>query len=289
MKLVIAGANGMLGKDLAAVSAEKHEVFLTDLKISGKNSFECDITDPEEVKRNLKEVRPSAIINASAYTDVDGCEERQDLAYSVNASGPANLAEYCRESGTTLIHVSTDYVFDGLSRRPYHETDAVNPLGVYGKSKLEGELSVQKELKEHYIVRTSLLYGRHRSNFVTKILDKVIAGERITVPDDMIGSPTYSMDLAVHLIKFLEAKPDFGIYHASNSGHCSRYEWALKIAEFAGKDADITPIKSSTLKSKAPRPLYSALDISKLSGFSVMRDWKTALAEFVSEYLRKYS
>ncbi|MEI7905313.1 MAG: NAD(P)-dependent oxidoreductase, partial [Candidatus Firestonebacteria bacterium] len=171
MKVMVIGASGMLGYDLARVF-HKRDLLLVDLNIEGINTAQCDITDFAALNRLFSNTKPYYVINASAYTDVDACEENVELAYKVNSDGARNIARCAKEFGAAFLQVSTDYVFDGTKTTPYLETDLVNPLGVYGKSKLEGELQTAKIMKEAFIVRTALLYGRNRSNFVTKILQQ---------------------------------------------------------------------------------------------------------------------
>ncbi|MCX5776414.1 MAG: dTDP-4-dehydrorhamnose reductase [Candidatus Firestonebacteria bacterium] len=287
MRILVIGAGGMLAHDIISVF-NREQVILSDLKaVDDKPTFIADITRYEEVKELVHKVRPALVINASAYTDVDGCENDVDLAYSVNAKGPENIAMACKAYRAKLVHISTDYIFDGAATSPYKESDFPSPSGMYGKSKLAGELFVAKNLKERYILRTALLYGINRENFVTKIYEKIKNNEPITVPDDMYGSPTWTMELA-KMIKGLYRTHKFGTYHAVNTGSCSRYEWAKKIAEYSGLSADITPIKTETLIVKAKRPLYSVLDNSKIRALVPgVLPWEEALKGFLSELKNK--
>lgn len=291
------GKNSMLGGDiLRTFDTSKYEFFLTDLlpfqdskeKFGNNVWFEkADVRSFVEV-RELFNVKPDIVINASAYTDVDGCEDVPDLAYAVNATGVENIAKSCAEFNIPLVHVSTDYVFDGTKQTPYTENDKVNPLGIYGKSKLEGENLLKATLKKYYITRTALLYGKNRTNFVTKIVEKARNNEVITVPDDMFGSPTWTTELAKQIEKIIEAKPEFGTYHTVNIGSCSRYEWAKKIVEFSGLKAEIKAIKSNTISSKAKRPLFSALENHALKelGLNVMNTWEKALENFIRNEMK---
>ncbi len=248
MRILLFGAGGMLAHDIKKVF-DRDQVVLSDIKqvSADKPTFIADITKRNEVRELLHKVRPALAINASAYTDVDGCEEDVDLAYSVNAKGPENIALACKEYKAKMVHISSDYVFDGETTVPYKETDLPSPSGMYGKSKLAGEIFVAQALKERYILRTGLLYGIKRDNFVTKIYSRIKNNEKITVPDDMYGSPTWTLELA-RMIKGIYRTHKFGTYHAVNTGYCSRYEWALKIAGLAGLSGDIQPIKSATLR-----------------------------------------
>jgi len=285
MKVMLIGAAGMLGYDLARV-LKRHDLMLVDLNIEGMDTAKCDITNLVALKKLFEMFRPSYVINASAYTDVDACEDNIDLAYKVNSDGVRNLAVCSKEYAAAFLHVSTDYVYDGTNTKPYVESDRVNPLGVYGKSKLDGERQAAKVMKDPFIVRTALLYGKNRTNFVTKILDQAKLGKIITVPDDMTGSPTYSLELARQIEKLLfTGKP--GLYHTANQGYCSRYEWAKKLCSLAGIKAEIKPIKTVTLTSKAPRPLYSALrnnNLDQTIGNS-MKHWEEALEEYIKNDL----
>ena len=287
MRILLIGAGGMLAHDIIKVF-DRDEVVVSDLKAVGdRPTFIADITKYNEVKELVHKVRPGLLINASAYTDVDGCEDDVDLAYSVNAKGPENIAMACKEYRIKMVHISTDYIFDGTAAVPYKESDFPSPSGMYGKSKLAGEIFIAKNLKERYILRTALLYGINRDNFVSKIYAKLKNNEAITVPDDMIGSPTWTVELA-RMIKGIYRTHKFGTYHAVNTGYCSRYEWANKIAELSGIKGNITPIKSSTLVTKAKRPLFSSLDNSKLSAIVPgILSWEEALKGFITELKEK--
>ncbi|MFH1074126.1 MAG: dTDP-4-dehydrorhamnose reductase [Candidatus Firestonebacteria bacterium] len=287
MRILLIGAGGMLAHDIIK-AFDRDEVVVSDLKAVGdRPTFITDITKYVEVKELVHKVRPGLLINASAYTDVDGCEEDVDLAYSVNAKGPENIARACKEYKIKMVHISTDYIFDGETTVPYKESDFPSPGGMYGKSKLAGEIFIAKNLKERYILRTALLYGINRDNFVSKIYAKFKNNEPVTVPDDMIGSPTWTVELA-KMIKGIYRTHKFGTYHAVNTGYCSRYEWAEKISELSGLKAEITPVKSSTLKTKAKRPLFSALDNSKISAIVPgILSWEDALKGFIAELKEK--
>ncbi|MFH1823618.1 MAG: dTDP-4-dehydrorhamnose reductase [Candidatus Firestonebacteria bacterium] len=284
MKILLFGASGMLGYDILRIfGSSKYELFLTDLIPQTSEKFiKADIKNFDEVKK-LFDVKPDIAINASAYTDVDGCENNIERAYSINAVGSWHIAVCCRELNIPLIHISTDYVFDGKKKEPYIEDDEVHPSGVYGRSKLAGEILVKGQISNFYILRTSLLYGKNRENFVTKIIQKAKNNEIISVPDDMIGSPTYTLDLA-ELIKKIIETGKYGLYHTANTGYCSRYEWAKKIVEIAGLKADIKPVKSNSIHSKAKRPLFSALKNHNLERIGIsLRTWDDALEEFIKE------
>ena len=287
MRILLFGAGGMLAHDIIKVF-DRDQVVLSDLKpVGDKTTFLTDITNPGEVRELMHKVRPALVINASAYTDVDGCEDDVDLAYTVNAKGPENIALACKEYRAKMVHISTDYIFDGETTIPYNETDLPSASGMYGKSKLAGEIFVAQALKERYILRTALLYGANRDNFVSKIMCRLKNKEKITVPDDMYGSPTWTLELA-RMIKGIYRTHKFGTYHAVNTGYCSRYEWALKIAGLAGLSGDIQPIKSATLKTRAKRPLFSSLDNSKIRAIVPgVLSWEEGLAGFIEELKEK--
>ncbi len=287
MRILLFGAGGMLAHDIIKVF-DRDQVVLSDLKpVGDKTTFLTDITNPGEVRELMHKVRPALVINASAYTDVDGCEDDVDLAYTVNAKGPENIALACKEYRAKMVHISTDYIFDGETTIPYNETDLPSASGMYGKSKLAGEIFVAQALKERYILRTALLYGANRDNFVSKIMCRLKNKEKITVPDDMYGSPTWTVELA-RMIKGIYRTHKFGTYHAVNTGYCSRFEWALKIAEFSGISGDIQPIKSETLKTKAKRPLFSAMDNEKIRALVPgILSWEDGLKGFLNEQKEK--
>jgi len=277
----------MLAHDIIK-TFDRDEVVVSDLKaVADRPTFIADITKYAEVRELVNKVRPGLLINASAFTDVDGCEEDVDLAYSVNAKGPENIAMVCKEYRIKMVHISTDYIFDGAASVPYKESDLPSPVGMYGKSKLAGEIFIAKNLKQRYILRTALLYGINRENFVSKIYAKLKNNEPITVPDDMMGSPTWTVELA-KMIKGIYRTHKFGTYHAVNTGNCSRYEWALKIAELSGLKGDITPVKSASLQTKVKRPSFSALDNSKLRAIVPgILSWEEALKGFIKELQEK--
>ncbi|CAJ35680.1 dTDP-4-dehydrorhamnose reductase [Methanocella arvoryzae MRE50] len=260
IKTVIVGAGGMLGTDLRAA-------FPDALAITHKD---MDITDREAVMRAIRKAAPDAVINAAAYTNVDGCEDEQEKAYAINGLGPAYLAEACKEVGATLVHYSTDYVFDG-SRPEYRESDATNPISVYGKSKLAGEKNVQYNMDDYRIVRTSWLFGRHGKNFVDTILSLSKQMPTVKVVNDQVGKPTYTVDLA-EKTKELITLPA-GIYHISNEGVCSWFEFASAFIDNA------VPCTTAEFPRKAKRPRYSVLVNTKTSP---LRHWKDALRDYLS-------
>ena len=275
MKILITGSNGMLGHDLIEALKDKHELVLTTSKT-------LDITDRDSTIECIKENKPDVVINSAAYTDVDGCETNQDLAYAVNGEGVRNLALGCREVGCPLVHVSTDYVFDGSARDPIEEDGEIGPISIYGKSKLKGEEAILEILDKYFIVRTAWLYGINGKNFPKTMLELAKDHPEITVVYDEVGTPTYTPDLAYGISQLIET--DFyGIYHLTNSGSCSWCEFAKYIFEIAGLDINVVPVTASEFSRPAPRPSYSVLKNKKWidNGFEPLRDYKEAIKEYI--------
>jgi dTDP-4-dehydrorhamnose reductase len=270
--ILIVGANGMLGHDLM-------QVFSGDSR--GVDIGDIDITSIESVQRALLTLKPGIIINAAAYTDVDGCETRRDLAMQVNGEGAGNLALTAREIGARLVQISTDYVFDGGKGSPYIEDDPTQPLSVYGESKLAGELNVRLA-PDYLIVRTQWLYGVHGKNFVETMLR--LAGEKkeLAVVDDQVGSPTWTVDLCLAIRALLE-KGCCGTYHVANAGYCSWNEFARTIFAEAGMEITVRPMTTMDLDRPARRPLYSTLDCGKLIRDTGLRPepWQDALGKYL--------
>ncbi len=274
--ILVVGANGMLGRDLMSLIGDSAR---------GVDIDDIDITSLESVEKVLKELRPETVINCAAYTDVDGCESNTETAMQVNGEGVAHLAMVSREIGARLVHVSTDYVFDGGKGSPYVEDDAPCPLGVYGESKLAGELNAAFN-SDHLIVRTQWLYGLHGKNFVETMLRLAAEKDQLAVVDDQIGSPTWTVDLAQAIMALLKTDQR-GIYHAANSGFCSWNDFAKAIFEEAGITITVKGMTTDELNRPARRPLYSTLDCGKLqrdSGFQP-QPWRDALKSYLS--LRK--
>jgi dTDP-4-dehydrorhamnose reductase len=278
---LIVGAKGMLGRDFTRLlDGSGVEYLAVDVD-------DLDIRDPDRVLKTVRGVKPLRIFNLAALTDVDGCESQAELAFQVNATGAENLARAALDCKAALFHISTDYVFDGSKTEPYTESDSINPLGVYGKSKAEGETRVRQILPEdsYCIVRTQWLYGIHGKNFVETILR--LAGQQnvLRVVNDQIGSPTYAVDLATALVKLADANAR-GLVHVTNSGDASWYDFAQAILELSDiRDVRIEPMPSTELDRPAPRPLNSTLDNSRyvriVSG--PMRHWKDALKAYLDQ------
>jgi dTDP-4-dehydrorhamnose reductase len=280
MRILLFGARGMLGRDLQPTLSGRHEVI-------GKDIEDLDITDPRQVQKQVETLQPQTVINAAAFTDVDGCESQKDLAFKVNAEGAGHVARACRKAGVRLIHLSTDYVFDGTSRVPYSEEAQPNPINVYGESKLQGEKAVQEAEGKHLILRTAWLYGKYGKNFVDTILRLASQQKELRVVDDQQGSPTFTRDLSQAIAEFLE-KDVRGILHVTNSGSCSWFEFARKILEtkgIPGWKTRVIPISSRQLNRPARRPSNSVLDCSRFKDLTgnTMRPWEEALGDYLSE------
>jgi dTDP-4-dehydrorhamnose reductase len=276
---LVIGSKGMLGRHVLNLLKELR-VDYAEMDIE-----DIDIARLYSVMDAVEEIRPRAIINCAAVTDVDGCESAPDHAFSVNARGPENLARACSRFGCLLLHISTDYVFDGLKGCSYHEDDPINPLGIYAKSKAEGDACVRQLLPEnHCIVRTQWLYGLYGRNFVEAILDQAREKTVLQVVNDQHGSPTYAHDLAIALIRLcnLEAR---GTVHVTNSGQTTWHGFASAIVKKASLNrVKVLPISTGDLKRPAPRPLYSVLDNSRFINLTgaPLRMWEEALDEYLS-------
>ncbi|MGF7118951.1 dTDP-4-dehydrorhamnose reductase [Methanobacterium oryzae] len=275
MKVLIIGSEGMLGHDLVDILSKENEISTTTI-------WTLDITDIEKTIKTVKEINPDVVVHAAAFTDVNGSESKKDLAYQVNVIGTRNVAVACRETDSALVYICTDYVFDGTKGTSYYEYDQTNPLSVYGKTKHLGEVYIRDILNKFYIVRTAWLYGFHGPNFVTTMLNLAKTKNSISVVDDQIGSPTYTVDLAKAVAELIK-KPAYGIYHITNSGSCSWYEYAKEIFEIAGIDIEVKPVSTEEYPQPAPRPKYSVLENYnwKMEGFEEIRDYKEALRDYM--------
>ncbi|MDI6794944.1 MAG: dTDP-4-dehydrorhamnose reductase [bacterium] len=271
MRIVITGAGGMLGTDLVEELQGRHEVLPF-------GRADLDVTDFELTRSKIKDACPDTIIHAAAYTDVDGAETNQDVAYEVNAIGTQNVALAAQEVKAPVVYISTDYVFDGQKKSPYHEFDPPNPQGTYAKSKLAGERYVQTLLDRFFVVRTSWLFGRTGRNFVKTILKRAKEGNVLRVVHDQVGSPTYTRDLAKEISRLIPTHR-YGLYHITNQGSCSWYEFAAKILELSGIQVELIPTTTQELARPAPRPAYSVLAnlCLELTFGRRMRPWEEAL------------
>jgi dTDP-4-dehydrorhamnose reductase len=278
-KVLITGANGQLGKELVHYFSNKdgYEVF-------GFGREDLDITNQEQVDEIFFEIQPAAVIHSAAYTQVDLAESDVDKAYLVNGIGTRNVSVAAENIGAKLVYISTDYVFDGTGIKPYHEFMQTSPIGVYGKTKLAGEQFVKDFHNKFFIVRTSWVYGKHGNNFVHTMLKLGIEKDKLSVVDDQVGGPTYTLDLAACIFELINTSK-FGVYHVSNSGSCSWYEFAKAIFEKANINVELNPCTTKEFPRPAPRPTYSVFDHMslRLNGFKPMRHWKEGLAEFIEK------
>lgn len=274
MRILITGASGMLGHDLQR-TLKNHELILC-------NSKNLDITNKNLVSETINEMKPDILINSAAYTNVDDCETNYEEAYKVNALGPKNLANVCKDLKIPLVHISTDYVFDGKKTEPLKENDNLGPQTAYGKTKLEGEQFIQKILDEYFIIRTAWLYGCDGNNFVKTMLNLSKSHNEITVVNDQIGSPTFTYDLAKGISEIIKTDK-YGVYHLTNSGSCSWYEFSKEIFRLANKNVKVIPVTTEEFPRPAPRPKYSVLNNAKWikQGFKPLRDYKEALKEYL--------
>ena len=277
LTLLVTGASGQLGQELVRMGNER-------IRIVGYGRDQLDITDMAQCREALAVTRPDAVIHAAAYTAVDRAEAEPDEAYRVNALGTRNMAIAAHEMNTKLCYISTDYVFDGKGTTPYNEYDNTNPQSVYGKSKRAGEVLLQSLCNRYFIVRTSWVYGKYGNNFVRTMLKLASERDSVAVVNDQIGSPTYTYDLAAFLIELVQTEA-YGIYHASNTGTCSWYEFALAIFEERGISIRTEPCTTEQFPRPAPRPSYSVMDHSaiRVNGFNDLRPWREALREFLKD------
>lgn len=264
MKFFITGGSGLLGERLATVADPDDELILSHNSNKTPDTVKCDITNHDETYETIMKYDPDVIIHAAAMTNVDLCEDEIDQAYKINADATGNLAKIADENNMKIIYVSTDFVFDG-KKGNYKEDDTTNPLGIYAKSKYDGEIQLKQNTDNYAIGRVSVLYGWHqRSNFTTWVIDELRKGNSINIVTDQINSPTYADNAAEALFKL--AKSDkTGVYHTAGNDLISRYDFTLKIAEAFNLDSDlINPITSDKFVQKAPRPRDSSLNVKKI-------------------------
>jgi dTDP-4-dehydrorhamnose reductase len=279
---LVLGAAGMLGHELMPRLVRRAEAEGT--RVTGWDVAELDIRDAAAVQDALHALKPRVVINAAAYTDVDGCETHVDLALAVNGEAPGHLARACAAVGATLVHFGTDFIFDGLSDRPYQPGDAARPLSVYGQSKWAGEEAVRAAGGAHLIVRTSWLFGPAGRNFVEAILSKAHAGDTLRVVTDQVGRPTLAGDLADAVLRLLDAGAT-GRVHFANSGSCSWFEFAREILHAAGLEPTVEPLTSVELGRPARRPAYSVLDTATYTRITGAEPpaWRDALRRYLEQ------
>jgi dTDP-4-dehydrorhamnose reductase len=280
-EVLLIGATGLLGSDVHA------EMQSRDWVVDAPSHAMLDLEDPRSIDAYFLSARHAWVVNCAAYTAVDDAETHEDRARVLNAVAPFSLARFCRWVGSRLLHISTDFVFDGESVRPYREEDPPNPLGVYANSKLHGEQLAQEENKEMVIVRTAWLFGAHGKCFPKTILRAALEGKPLSVVSDQRGSPSYTKDIAAALCKMMEMDAPPGTYHVANSGDASWHELAAECLSRAGILAGVAAIKTEDWPTAARRPKYSVLDCSKY--VSLVHDplphWKDGVTRFVEEAL----
>lgn len=280
MKVLVTGANGQLGYDIIKLLDSEGIEFL------GTDRESLDITNEEQVKRVISDYNPDAVIHCAAYTAVDKAEDEKKLCYSVNVLGTKYVAEACKDINTKMIYISTDYVFDGEGDKPFEVTDKPNPINYYGQTKYEGEVEVQKILDKYFIVRISWVFGSNGNNFVKTMLRLGKERDEISVVADQIGSPTYTPDLAKLLVEMVKTDK-YGVYHATNEGYCSWYEFACEIFKQVGIDTKVIPIKTEDFPTGATRPKNSKLSKKnlQLAKFKQLSGWKKSLSYYLREFL----
>lgn len=281
MVVVVTGASGQLGQALQSIVNQ-----YVDIDFKFYSSSELNITDFEQCKAVFEKVKPDFCINAAAYTAVDKAESEKDKAQIINVDGARNLAKACKENNTVLLHISTDFIFDGTATKPYSEESIPNPNSVYGQTKLDSEKVIQAVLDHYFIIRTSWVYSEFGNNFMKTMLRLGSERDSLSVVDDQIGTPTNAVDLAKALLKIITSidtdfisASHFGVYNFSNEGQCSWYDFAKKIFEINNIQIDLKPIPTSIYPTPAKRPAYSVLDKTKIkSVFDVeVKEWKESL------------
>ena len=288
-KILVTGCNGQLGRAIRKEYAASDVEFINTDVVEGEGVVSLDITDVDAVLKLVRAEKPDVIINCAAHTNVDKCEEQWDLAYKINAIGPRNLSIAATEADAKMIHVSTDYVFEGNGTRPYTEFDAPNPVSAYGKTKLEGENFAKEFAKKHFILRTAWLYGDGKK-FVKTMLALAENHDELNVVCDQVGTPTSAVELA-KMIHYLEGTENYGTFHATCEGDTNWADFAEAIFKRAGKNVKVNHVTSKQYKEMNPasanRPAYSILEdyMIKLTSDFVMADWQDALDVYMKELL----
>ncbi|WP_280170426.1 dTDP-4-dehydrorhamnose reductase [Priestia megaterium] len=275
-KVLITGANGQLGKELVELFTAK------GFEVYGFGRDKMDITNQAQVQEMISTLKPNIVLHSAAHTQVDLAESEPEQAFSINAYGTRNVAVAAEAVGAKLVYVSTDYVFDGTNDEPYNEFSPTSPLGVYGKSKLAGEQFVRDLHSKFFIVRTSWVYGKHGANFVKTMLKLGKERKELSVVADQIGCPTYTLDLAHAILELVDTQK-YGVYHISNSGSCSWYEFAKEIFNISGITVQVNPCTTADFPRPAARPSYSVFAHTAiyLNNFTKMRSWEDALVDFL--------
>ena len=286
-KILVTGCNGQLGREINRIYAgsSEYEIFNTD--VFRPEVTELDITSVDKVLELVRQVKPYAIINCAAHTGVDACETDRENAYRINAIGPRNLSIAATEVGAKLVHISTDYVFEGNGTKPYIEFDTPNPQGMYGATKLAGEQFVQQFAKDYFIIRTAWLYGDGK-NFVKTMLRLSETHPEVSVVGDQYGTPTSTAELA-KAISVLLPTENYGLFHGTGEGSCSWSDFAAEIFRLSGKDTKVKPITTEEYGAPAARPAYSVLEnyMFKLTTDFQFAQWQDAVEVYVKELLQK--
>ena len=277
MKVLVTGVRGQLGFDVV------NELTARGIEALGVDIDEMDITDARSVDRVIKEENPDAVIHCAAYTAVDAAEENEDLCRKVNVEGTRNIVRVCKELDIKMIYISTDYVFSGDGERPWEPEDECHPQSVYGQTKYEGELAVESALQKYFIVRIAWVFGVNGKNFIKTMLNLAKDHDTIRVVNDQFGSPTYTYDLAKLLADMVQTEK-YGIYHATNEGVCSWYEFACEIFRQAEASVKVIPVTTAEYAAKAKRPCNSRMSKEKLTknGFEKLPPWQDALKRFLN-------
>jgi len=278
MKVLVTGVKGQLGHDVM------NELAKRGLDSVGVDIDEMDVTDRTSVGKVIRETAPDAVIHCAAYTAVDAAEENEELCRRVNAGGPRNIAEVCRELDIKMLYISTDYVFSGEGERPWEPDDERAPQSVYGRTKCEGETAVQELLEKYFIVRIAWAFGVNGNNFVKTMLKLSANHDTIRVVSDQYGSPTYTYDLARLLVDMILTEK-YGVYHATNEGICSWYEFACAIFKEAGISVNVVPVTTKEYGARAKRPANSRMSKEKLTqnGFERLPSWQDALKRYLQD------
>jgi len=276
MKVLVTGVKGQLGYDVVG------ELKKRNIEAVGVDIDEMDITDAASVDKVIKEASPDAVIHCAAYTAVDAAEDNVDICRKVNKDGTQNIANVCKELDIKMIYISTDYVFDGEGTRPWEPDDKPDPLNVYGLTKYEGEVAVTSTLSKYFIVRIAWVFGVNGKNFIKTMLNLAKTHDSLTVVNDQFGSPTYTYDLARLLVDMV-LTDKYGIYHATNEGIITWYDFACKIFETAGLNVKVSPVSASEYPAKAKRPSNSRMSKQKLvdNGFELLPTWQDALKRYI--------
>ncbi len=276
MKILVTGVKGQLGYDVV------RELEGRGIETVGVDIEEMDITVAASVDRVIREAAPDAVIHCAAYTAVDAAEDNEEICRRVNADGTQNIANVCRQLDIKMVYISTDYVFGGQGTRPWEPEDERNPQSVYGQTKYEGELAVQNTLDKYFIVRIAWVFGVNGKNFVKTMLNLAKTHDTLTVVNDQYGSPTYTFDLA-KLLADMVVTDKYGIYHATNEGICTWYEFACEIFKEAGVEVKVLPVTTEEFGAKAARPYNSRMSKEKLTenGFKKLPPWQDALKRYL--------